>query len=829
MWTKYVFLGLIILYNNCFSQFQYGQSNIVEGSIICSTITTSKTTQENKIINRGITKSAFSSKMLIVLHEFDATIKSLRKRAEKGNRRGLFAHGMNYVRTLNETEDIFTAGKNIPKFPTILTEESKAWVVDPCQDGSENLVLCNQYHGSGEIDDPDRKLNFLIEGIRGDKKNYFLKLSVGTGWHYGGMPVEAKIYDTDNLDGDCKWSSYPGKTTLKSLLTTDIFSSGTDIDERYYHGEDGHYVSDGGAQEYYLLKIDTTEIFNYLREKPSYKVFEMNGSYKYVNGEADSWKEEREETINVKIILGELKNEIILSTANEDDYHNWLPTNKDETGYVPLKVRAELNSMDEEPKDTLHFHLNEVSNYQGICTNFPKPDNIENKTAIDFRFSENQSDPNIEYIDSVHVKTNTIVESAVVDIECLDYGGYAKLYVESSNKNLKGYSKYNNEACLIFPEDENKNRIADKWEKDVGIYENNAGAKLDDDKYPEEQNGKGDGYSLFEEYRGFLAEKDFLMEEKNIFRNGKHVRLDPNWKDIFVLDRTGGIFEKYYAPTNAAELNWHSVNLSQIKSVSSNHINTVVSLEGDAKPELVQLLDREEHRYINYNTPDEYKLQDHHGLFLFYLDGLNGSLTAGESHEDNSKPAQLARSMFIGFQKYEAFESAMHSCLPLMATCPNYPSCPYKTIIEWPFGDFCPNCNAALIKEKYFTYDEETRISKLVYESTTIHEIGHGLGLGHHRNGIAKYIDQFNTEHQLFGENWLNVPSDEKHSPEEILSGCGVTDCSMRYNMRGIDEFRSRQILNNKQVRYCRKGETYLDDYGNPQQSDNCFGAIKVK
>ena len=91
-------------------------------------------------------------------------------------------------------------------------------------------------------------------------------------------------------------------------------------------------------------------------------------------------------------------------------------------------------------------------------------------------------------------------------------------------------------------------------------------------------------------------------------------------------------------------------------------------------------------------------------------------------------------------------------------------------------------------------------------------EIGHGMGIDHHREGL-------------------------KEPTTNTVEG-GVFDCAMRYTTQA--EYDHPELLK-AQTRYCTKGETWkktvetTDADGNKtvtyqdMPSDNCFGQIDIK
>ncbi len=88
---------------------------------------------------------------------------------------------------------------------------------------------------------------------------------------------------------------------------------------------------------------------------------------------------------------------------------------------------------------------------------------------------------------------------------------------------VRAVLKRTGEHWVTLPLDGNGNGIADCWEKAHGIWP--CAADSDDDGEPKGK-APGDGFSAYEEYRGF-------------FVKGRHGRLDPNTKDLFVHDPDG--------------------------------------------------------------------------------------------------------------------------------------------------------------------------------------------------------------------------------------------------------------------------------------------------
>jgi hypothetical protein len=108
------------------------------------------------------------------------------------------------------------------------------------------------------------------------------------------------------------------------------------------------------------------------------------------------------------------------------------------------------------------------------------------------------------------------VVGGIVTVRCYDYGAYGLIKAESVGTHAGAIS-----GTTDIPKDENSNCIADAWSGNNGqATDDNETDPVGDSNYP------GDGFSRYEEYRGFVW-------------NGAYDRLDPTKKDIFVWDVNG--------------------------------------------------------------------------------------------------------------------------------------------------------------------------------------------------------------------------------------------------------------------------------------------------
>ena len=113
-------------------------------------------------------------------------------------------------------------------------------------------------------------------------------------------------------------------------------------------------------------------------------------------------------------------------------------------------------------------------------------------------------------------QTETAPSTFEVRVKCFDYGAHGFLKAEYD---YAGVAASNSDRISI-PEDDNNNQIADNWERAHNMYKSDdaealAWAESDLEGGPTGNSNHGDGYSIFEEYRGFMVK-------------GNHQRTDPS-------------------------------------------------------------------------------------------------------------------------------------------------------------------------------------------------------------------------------------------------------------------------------------------------------------
>ncbi|WP_430815652.1 hypothetical protein [Carboxylicivirga sp. RSCT41] len=357
---------------------------------------------------------------------------------------------------------------------------------------------------------------------------------------------------------------------------------------------------------------------------------------------------------------------------------DWLP---EDDNMVEVKL-----SWDNINPSEIEFTLFDISAEPGTCLN-----SMDGNTNPDMDIvEENQYAPlNIERHDkqiiAVSKKDLYNKKEEIIVISSLDFGAHAmlKARIKASGEWYDARLKNQPGKTLLLPYDENGNHIADKWEKDMGIFDRNLSATWDYDPFPDQQRNNGDGYSNYEEYRGFYEQGHLFREGKNEQVNGKHVRTDPMYKDVFVYDQDG-LFKEHYAPYNPADLNWHYID------------HTLMKYTGNVEDDL--------NRWVNYRTTNTYSNQKQYAMWVRYWPvGGNNPTSAGES--------------------------------PMKKSCGHdYPgNAPLKCI-------YMVKITQQGILNALSEISDQARKQRLFSElltTTVIHEVGHGLGLKHHYNNIG--------------------------------------------------------------------------------------------
>ena len=411
-----------------------------------------------------------------------------------------------------------------------------------------------------------------------------------------------------------------------------------------------------------------------------------------------------------------------IAPDDKAEYDQWIPAPVDDTrfglgDYVGFTARILPKEEGKPaPLGKIHFWLCDMSREKGICSNNP----LDGGTEDDLRFVPGAG-LIIDPANPLHAYTEKACTQATVMIEATDTGAYGRLQATCDELGLVAEDDRTKLQWISIPLDDNHNHAADAWEKSLGIYGNNYLPTDDDDDQPANQRRKGDGYTFYEEYRGFMTLDKF-------------VRTDPRKKDLFVHD-PDGLFKKWYAPYNPAQLELHYIDLTMMK------------YNGAARDP--------ENRWVNCNSSEDKWYARQYGMFVknwpVMEDG--GSTVVGEAswHVLSDKLNEVT-------DFYDDFKQ------------------PLKRF-------YMIKISQAAIEKLIRTGVQDPNVRQDAFQKmmtvAVIHEIGHGIGIHHHADGM--------------------------HETDESVYN-GVFACAMRYNTEMENK---KPELMKWQTKYCKKGETW--------------------
>jgi len=235
-----------------------------------------------------------------------------------------------------------------------------------------------------------------------------------------------------------------------------------------------------------------------------------------------------------------------------ENYAQWRPrgnlSNVTDPGPVPLTIAAtlrpkkpnptpaELNALP--PVRRFRFELADTSREPGVCLNWPvfgadasavpkeDPD-------YDLRFEPAAElattlSPRKQKAGVVPTADNQNRPTAWVRLNCYDFGAHADLRVIAEladGREVVGFIDASDgpRYTIKIPERTDGSLIAKNWRDAENVTAPDA---ADDDAQPKADGQVGDGFSVYEEYRGFRMADD-------------HIRLKPDRKDLFISNRIG--------------------------------------------------------------------------------------------------------------------------------------------------------------------------------------------------------------------------------------------------------------------------------------------------
>ena len=275
---------------------------------------------------------------------------------------------------------------------------------------------------------------------------------------------------------------------------------------------------------------DTAPWFQVVRGGPGVLVFSFESKTR-----ADTQPSTPELIRRSRVILCPVNDDLEVEVTIEG-YATWRPKGSIEKPAEPgnsLVARATLKSKTGKLKDLpavkrFKFELLDTSREPGVCLNWPLKAKDED---YDLRLASEvgkltDSDQKLTITDvPTDEKGSPYTETKV---NSYDFGGRATLQVTcelEDGRELMGLIKTDKgeEDLVRIPKMDGPDWVAEAWRKDKHVEKLPAN---DDNEKVAGQTDNGDGFTLYEEYRGWVEK-------------GKHIEGDPLKKDFFIRNKIG--------------------------------------------------------------------------------------------------------------------------------------------------------------------------------------------------------------------------------------------------------------------------------------------------
>jgi hypothetical protein len=224
--------------------------------------------------------------------------------------------------------------------------------------------------------------------------------------------------------------------------------------------------------------------------------------------------------------------ELIVEPSGHNTWRPQAARNGEDPGNV-LSVTARLQytdgtapQTDAHKADSFLFELLETSKEPGTAMNWPRD---ASDSDFDLRFERARDlvldDPVKRQ--RAEKMTGAPMVTATVNIESFDWGAWSRLKVTAElgdGRKITGHLKGDKDQTEVrIPKRTASSFIADAWRESKGIF---APDSSDDDEMPEGDGNRGDGLTLYEEYRGFYV-------------NQERLEGNPKKKDYFAVNLAG--------------------------------------------------------------------------------------------------------------------------------------------------------------------------------------------------------------------------------------------------------------------------------------------------
>jgi len=332
-------------------------------------------------------------------------------------------------------------------------------------------------------------------------------------------------------------------------------------------------------------------------------------------------------------------------------YSTWRPTGgrtEKEVGVNPtslspnvLGVRAQLIDKDSGMPsylipDKVTFALASVSHEPGVAMNWPPKATATSDADLTFDCEYNFSPALQIKVDSkdclsdftltgsqIEIDPQTNSNPIAVSLSPHDWGGWGTLNVTATVGGVSYQGSLDTDpgnTDILLPKRQADSFVADGWKSangGVGLPDND-----DSERNPKGSGPAGDGFTLYEEYRGFYmgcSDDGEPQSEGTAGATCQHVDGDPTRQDYFVVDHTGsdrGI--KLFASAAGLKVHFRGMKCEEMDGTSvqpDGSSDTFCNPAGD--PNL--------YRTINFNTEQGPHKVPQHGVVMNW--GGNGPIS----------------------------------------------------------------------------------------------------------------------------------------------------------------------------------------------------------
>ena len=233
---------------------------------------------------------------------------------------------------------------------------------------------------------------------------------------------------------------------------------------------------------------------------------------------------------------------------------DWRPRGGDEANTVEITARLPEGAGLE---GKFRFELRDISTEPGYAMNAGSNDDRDPDLEI---VETAEFTPVTATGDVYSVETVDAVSEATITIQANDYGAWGELGCSVNVDGAMLDCRAPDAATFVtLPRDDNDNQIADGWEERYAVSEDPA---ADEDERPEARDA-GDGFSTYEEYRGFVVD-------------GQWLDTDPTEKDVFIRNEMSGqplVRRGVSLFTTSTGLQVHEVGPSEYSGVDDRLMN----------------------------------------------------------------------------------------------------------------------------------------------------------------------------------------------------------------------------------------------------------------